>query len=64
MEDKVKFNQEYEVRLLGAPGSQLIFVTSKSCDDEAVEHARKLMDRHPSYMRAEVWQGMKIVRRV
>jgi hypothetical protein len=60
----IKTEYMYEVRLLGAPGSQLIFVTSKSSDDDAAEHARTLMDRHPSYMRAEVWQGMKIIRRV
>lgn len=64
MNIKIHIDQAYEVRLLGAPGSQLIFVTAKRSDDDAAEHARMLMCRHPSYLKGEVWKGMKLVRRV
>lgn len=64
MQGKLTIAKEYEIRLLGPLGSQLLFVAAKPCDEDAADHARSLMDRHPSFAEAEVWQGMKLVRRV
>jgi hypothetical protein len=64
MQIKLTIEKEYEIRLLGPRGAQLIFVTSKVCDDEAADHARGLMDRHAGFGEAEIWQGMHLVRKV
>ena len=64
MQVKLTIEKDYEIRLLGPHGAQLIFATWKDCDDEAADHARRLMDRHPGFGEAEVWQGMHLVRRV
>jgi hypothetical protein len=55
----------FEIRLREArPSSSLLFVTMRKNSDEAVEHARRLLERHPEFDAAEVWYGMKLVREV
>ena len=54
----------YEVRLSGAGHEPLLFAAKLLTDDEAAEHARRLLDRHPKMTRAEVWRGKKLIRQV
>jgi hypothetical protein len=55
----------FEIRLKeDRPKSSLLFVTARSSDAEAVEQARRLLERHPEYETAEIWNGMKMVRQI
>jgi hypothetical protein len=55
----------FEIRLRDAcPAHSLLFVASRNTDAEAVEHARRLLERHPEYPIAEIWQGMKLLRQI
>lgn len=64
VQTKIAIERSYEIRLCSESGVHLIFMTAKLNDDEAAEHARNLLERHPSYAHAEVWQGMKMIRGV
>jgi hypothetical protein len=55
----------FEIRLReDRPSQSLLFVTARETDGEAVEHARRLLERHPEYRMAEIWSGMKLVRQI
>jgi hypothetical protein len=54
----------YEVRLSGPGHEPLLFAVRLMTDDEAAEHARKLLDRHSEMAKAEIWRGKKLVRQV
>jgi hypothetical protein len=55
----------FEIRLRDIrPAACLLFVASRDTDAEAVEHARELLERHPEYPIAEIWQGMKLLRQI
>src|SRR3954462_2435505 len=55
----------FEIRLKeDRPKSSLLFVTARSSDAEAVEQARRLLERHPEYETAEIWNGMKMIRQI
>ena len=57
--------QTFEIRLREArPTVSLLFVTSRETDAEAVEQARKLLERHPEFDVAEIWRGMKLLRQI
>ena len=55
----------YEIRLL-SPSCKgpIILGTVVATDHQAVEYARRALQRHPERDRAEVWHGMKLVRQV
>ena len=55
----------YEIRLLG-PSCQgpILFNATVATDEEAADYARRALRRHPDRDRAEVWNGMKLVRQV
>ena len=55
----------FEIRLRDIrPTPSLLFVATRATDLEAVEHARLLLERHPEYCVAEIWQGMKLLRQI
>jgi len=55
----------FEIRLKEErPAASLLFVTARSSDVEAVEQARRLLERHPEYDTAEIWNGMKMIRQI
>ena len=55
----------FEIRLRESrPAASLLFVTTRKTSDEAVEQARRLLERHPEFQIAEVWNGMKLLREV
>jgi hypothetical protein len=55
----------FEIRLREfRPSCSLLFVTSRKTSDEAVEYARRLLERHPEFHIAEVWNGMQLVREI
>jgi cytochrome P450 len=55
----------FEIRLRDIrPAACLLFVASRETDAEAIEHARLLLERHPEYPVAEIWQGMKLLRQI
>jgi hypothetical protein len=55
----------FEIRLKeDRPKASLLFVTARSSAAEAVEQARRLLERHPEYESAEIWNGMKMVRQI
>lgn len=53
----------YEIRLVRGRGQSIIFNVTLGSDDEAVERARYLLDRH-EFEIAEVWYAMQLVRQV
>ena len=55
--------KRYEIRLLTVEGEPLLFVATVASDQEAADYAKSLMLRHPCEI-AEVWLGMKIIRRL
>jgi hypothetical protein len=54
----------YEIRLVESPARSLIFATGRTTEQEALDFARRLLERHPEHSFAEVWHGMKLLRRV
>ena len=57
--------ERFEIRLVDQqPRASLLFVSSHESDVEAVQHARRLLDRHPEFYVAEIWKGMKMVRQI
>lgn len=55
----------FEIRLRDTqPASSLLFVALRETDAEAVEQARRLLERHPEYPVAEIWRGMKLLRQI
>lgn len=56
--------EKYEFRLCATAHKPLLFVGAFASDDQAMEHARKLLSRHREMEYAEVWRGMKLIRQV
>jgi len=57
--------ETFEIRLVdGQPRNWLLFATVSETDTEAVQHARRLLERHPEFYGAEIWKGMKMVRQI
>ena len=55
----------FEIRLRDTrPSSSLLFVTTRKTSDEAIEQAKSLLERHPEFFVAEIWNGMKLVREI
>jgi len=55
--------RQYEFRLMSPALAPLIFSAFLTSDDRAAEHAHRLLDRY-AMAAAEIWRGMKMVRRV
>lgn len=57
--------ETFEIRLVdGRPHKWLLFATASESDTEAVQQARRLLERHPEFYSAEIWKGMKMVRQI
>jgi hypothetical protein len=56
--------QGYEFRLRSPKNKPMLFAGAFPSDDEATEHARRLLYRHSDMLFAEIWRGMKLVRQV
>jgi hypothetical protein len=56
--------EKYEFRLCSSPNKHLLFAGAFASEDQALEHARRLLNRHKEMDYAEVWRGMKLVRQV
>ena len=54
----------YEIRLVASPTRSLVFATALASEQQALEFARRLLERHPEHFFAEVWRGMNLLRRV
>ena len=55
----------FEIRLSeGSPKNSLLFVALRNSDAEAIARARELLERHPEYQIAEIWDGMKMIRQI
>jgi len=61
---KTQRTRLYEFKLSSFRGDALLFAATLMTDQEAAEHARRLLSRHPEMVQAEVWRGMKLVRQV
>lgn len=57
--------QTFEIRLREVrPDASLLFVARRETDEEAVDHARRLLARHPEFHLAEVWRERKLLRQI
>jgi hypothetical protein len=57
--------ETFEIRLVdGRPHTWLLFAMPSETDLEAVQYARRLLERHPEFHTAEIWKGMKMVRQI
>jgi len=57
--------ETFEIRLVdGRPHKWLLFATAGENDSEAIQYARRLLERHPEFHTAEIWKGMKMVRQI
>lgn len=55
----------FEIRLREfQPSASLLFVTTRKSSAEAIEQARRLLERHPEFLFAEVWNGMELVQEI
>jgi len=55
----------FEIRLREfRPSASLLFVTTRKSSDEAIEQARRLLERYPEFLFAEVWNGMVLVQEI
>lgn len=54
----------YEVRLSGGGQTQLVFVTCKAADQDAIAFADRLLTERQEYTHAEVWRGMDVIARL
>jgi hypothetical protein len=57
-------SQLYEIRLVESANGSLVFAAAKASEREALELARRLLERHPEHDCAEVWRGMTLFMRV
>ena len=57
--------ETFEIRLVdGRPHKWLLFATATENASDAVQFARRLLERHPEFHVAEIWKGMKLVRQI
>ena len=54
----------YEFKLSSPRQEPLLFAAAFATDDQAVEHARRLLKRHPEMTGCEIWRGMQLLRQV
>ena len=54
----------YEFKLSSPRHQPLLFAAALTTDEQAADHARRLLKRHPEMTDAEVWRGMTLVRQV
>lgn len=54
----------YEFKLSSPRHEPLLFAAAFATDDQAVEHARRLLKRHSEMAGCEIWRGMHLLRQV
>ena len=54
----------YEFKLSSPHHEPLLFAGAFVTDDQAVEHARRLLKRHAGMTGCEIWRGMHLLRQV
>lgn len=54
----------YEFKLSSPRQQPLLFAAALTTDEQAADHARRLLKRHPEMRDAEIWRGMHLVRQV
>jgi len=51
-------------KLSSPRGQPLLFAAALMTDEQAADHARRLLKRHPEMTGAEIWRGMILIRQV
>jgi len=54
----------YEFKLSSPRHPHLLFAAALTTDEQAADHARRLLKRHPEMREAEIWRGMHLIRQV
>jgi hypothetical protein len=54
----------YEFKLSSPRAQPLLFAAALTTDEQAADHARRLLKRHPEMTDAEIWRGMHLIRQV
>lgn len=54
----------YEFKLSSPRQQPLLFAAALTTDEQAADHARRLLKRHPEMSEAEIWRGMHLIRQV
>jgi hypothetical protein len=54
----------YEFKLSSPRAQPLLFAAALTTDEQAADHARRLLKRHPEMSEAEIWRGMHLIRQV
>jgi hypothetical protein len=54
----------YEFKLSSPRHPHLLFAAALTTDEQAADHARRLLKRHPEMSGAEIWRGMHLIRQV
>jgi hypothetical protein len=54
----------YEFKLSSPRQQPLLFAAALPTDEQAADHARRLLKRHPEMSEAEIWRGMQLIRQV
>ena len=54
----------YDFKLSSPRHEPLLFAAAFVTDDQAVEHARRLLKRHAEMAGCEIWRGMHLLRQV
>lgn len=54
----------YEFKLSSPRHQPLLFAAALTTDEQAADHARRLLKRHPEMSDAEIWRGMSLIRQV
>src|SRR5690242_15823021 len=52
----------YEFKLSSPRHQPLLFAAALTTDEQAADHARRLLKRHPEMSGAQIWRGMHLVR--
>jgi hypothetical protein len=57
--------QFFEIRLCTGFGKEmLVFATVQPDEKSAADFGRAVLNRHPNFDVAEIWQGMKLLRQI
>lgn len=54
----------YDFKLSSPRHQPLLFAAALTTDEQAADHARRLLKRHPEMSGAEIWRGMHLIRQV
>jgi hypothetical protein len=54
----------YDFKLSSSRHQPLLFAAALMTDEQATDHARRLLKRHPEMTGAEIWRGMTLIRQV